>query len=104
MDIQSLKQQSDLSFDTVVTKKNALERARSRQLIAYQNHLFLADAATINLVHVLKQQHTEFFLLDANDNPCKIHNADEFLAILIERNQEALNLYHQLYEQLKNKK
>jgi hypothetical protein len=104
MDIQSLKQQSDLSFDRAVAKKNALERAKSRQVIAYQNHLFLADAATINLVSALKQQYKEFFILDSNDNPCKISDADELLKLLIERNQETLNLYHQLHEQLKSKK
>ena len=104
MDIQSLKQQSDRSFDRAIAKKNALERAKSRLLFAYHDHLFLADAATINLVSTLKQQHKEFFILDANDNPCRIFNADEFLKLLIERNQESLNTYHQLYEQLKNKR
>jgi hypothetical protein len=103
MDIRSLKQQSDLSFNRAVAKKNALERALSRQLFAYKNHLFRADADTINLVYVLKQNNKKFFLLDANDNPCEINNPEEFLQLLIERNQEILNQYHQLYEQLKSK-
>jgi uncharacterized protein with von Willebrand factor type A (vWA) domain len=103
MDIQSLKQQSDLSFDLAANKRNALEKARARQLMAYNNHLFLADAHTINLVHALKQQHTVFFILDANDNPCEITDADVFLQLLIQRNQESLNQYHQLYQQLQNK-
>jgi len=103
MDIRSLKQQSDLSFNRAVAKKNALERALSRQLFAYKNYLFRADADTINLVHVLKQNNKKFFLLDANDNPCEIDNPEEFLQLLIERNQETLNQYHQLHEQLKSK-
>jgi len=103
MDIQSLKQQSDLSFNVAVTKRNALEKARSRQLMAYNDHLFLADAQTINLVHALKQQHRTFFMLDANDNPCEITDADGFLHLLIQRNQESLNQYHQLHQQLQNK-
>lgn len=103
MDIRSLKQQSDLSFNLAVAKKNALERAQSRQLFAYKDHLFRADADTINLVYVLKQHNKKFFMLDANDNPCEITDSEEFLRLLIERNQEALNQYHQLHEQLKSK-
>lgn len=103
MDIRSLKQQSDRSFNRAVAKKNALERVLSRQLFAYKDHLFHADADTINLVHVLKQNNRKFFILDANDNPCEINNPEEFLQLLIERNQETLNQYHQLHEQLKSK-
>ena len=103
MDIQSLKKQSDLSFDLAANKRNALEKARARQLMAYNDHLFLADAHTINLVHALKQLHTVFFILDANDNPCEITDADVFLQLLIQRNQESLNQYHQLHQQLQNK-
>jgi len=103
MDIQSLKEQADLSFAQAVAKKNALERAMSRQLLAYNDHLFKANAETINLVHVLQQEHDKFFILDANNNPCEITNPVEFLALLIQRNQESLNQYHQLQQQLKNK-
>jgi len=103
MDIRSLKQQSDHSFNLAVSKKNALERVFSRQLFAYKDHLFRADANTINLVHALKQNNKKFFVLDANDNPCEITNPEEFLQLLIERNQETLNQYHQLHEQLKSK-
>lgn len=103
MDIESLRNQSDLSFDTATAKKNALERAQSRQIIAYNNHLFRADAATINLVSVLKQQHDKFFILDSNDNPCEITDPQGFLSVLIQRNQETLNEYHRLHQQLKKK-
>jgi len=103
MDLRSLKQQSDHSFNLAVSKKNALERVLSRQLFAYKDHLFRADANTINLVHALKQNNKKFFVLDANDNPCEITNPEEFLQLLIERNQETLNQYHQLHEQLKSK-
>ena len=72
MDIRSLKQQSDLSYDIAVAKRNALEKANSRMVMAYNGNLFRADANTID--------------------------ADNFLERLIERNQEALNAYHQMYE------
>ena len=74
MDIESLKKYSDLSFDRAIAKKNALERAQSRIIFAYRDHLFRADAETINLAHVLKQQHEKFFMLDINKNPCEIYN------------------------------
>ncbi len=50
MNIGELKQKADLSFDITVAKKNALERAESRQIIAYNGHLFRADPQTICLV------------------------------------------------------
>ena len=103
MDIKSLREQSDLSFNTATAKQNAFEKARSRQIVAYNNHLFRADAETINLISVLKQQQDKFFVLDVNQNPCEIDNAEEFLTLLISRNQETLNQYHTLYQQLKQR-
>jgi len=76
MDIRELKQQSDLSYDTAVAKRNALEKAHARQVLAYDGHLFRADPQTICLVRTLKEKNGKFF----------------------ERNQEALNTYHQMYE------
>lgn len=101
--IKSLREQSDLSFDIATAKQNALEKARSRQIITYNNHLFRADSETINVISTLKQHHTQFFVLDVNDNPCNIIDPDEFLMLLIARNQESLNQYHQLYQQLKKR-
>jgi|TARA_R110002074_G_scaffold192392_1_gene358214 hypothetical protein len=98
MDIRSLKQQSDLSYDIAVAKRNALEKANSRMVMAYNGNLFRADANTIGLVRTLKENNGNFFLLDTNNNPVKITDADNFLERLIERNQEALNAYHQMYE------
>jgi len=103
MDLSELKKESDLSFDIANAKKNALERAESRKLIVYNYSIFSADPETINLVNVLKQHFDTFIILDNNSNPCKIDNPDEFLNILIQRNQEALNEYHRLYETLKRK-
>ena len=98
MDIRSLKQQSDLSYDIAVAKRNALEKAQSRQIIAYNGFLFRADPETICLVRTLKENDSSFFVLDTNNNPVEIKDADDFLNQLIARNQEALNAYHQLYE------
>ena len=98
MDIGSLKKESDLSFDVAVAKRNALEKAHARQVLAYNEHLFRADPETICLVRTLKENSSKFFILDTNKNPVEISNAEDFLARLIERNQEALNAYHQMYE------
>jgi hypothetical protein len=98
MDIHELKRQSDLSYDTAVAKRNALEKAHSRQVIAYEGHLFRADAQTICLVRTLIESLDRFCVLDTNHNPVEITNPNEFLGRLIERNQESLNAYKQIYE------
>jgi len=104
MDIGNLKKQSDLNFKVSQTKKNALEKMRSRQLMAFNERLFRADANTINLVSTLKQRSQDFYVLDVNDNPCHIKDPEVFLNKLIERNQETLNAYQQLHQDLANKR
>ena len=103
MDIGTLKNYSDLAHDLSQTKKNALEKMRSRQIIAYNGRLFRADAETINVVQTFKSHSKEFYMWDTNDNPCHITNPEEFLRLLIERNQETLNSYNQLFEDLKKR-
>lgn len=103
MDIRELKNLSDRSYRIALSKKNALEKARSSSVLAYSGHLFKADAHIINLVQVLKQKHKTFVVLDSNDNPMLVTNPDEFLDRLISKNQEALNTYHQLYQDITTK-
>ena len=103
MDIGTLKNYSDLAHDLSQTKKNALEKMRSRQIIAYNSRLFRADVETINVVQTFKAHSKKFYMLDTNDNPCHITNPEEFLRLLIERNQETLNSYNQLFEDLKKR-
>jgi len=103
MDIRDLKKQSDLSYDLAVAKRNALEKAHSRQVMAYEGHLFRADPQTINLVRTLKETNEKFFVLDTNQNPVEITAPEDFLTRLIERNQETLNTYHQTYKTFSKK-
>ena len=103
MDIGELKKQADLSYDISVAKRNALERAESRQILAYNGHLFRADAETICLVQTLKQHNDSFYILDTNNNPCEIKDPANFLNKLIERNQETLPAYHQINESFKRR-
>jgi hypothetical protein len=98
MDIHELKKQSDLSYDIAVAKRNALEKAHSRQVVVYREHLFRADPQTICLVRTLKESHDSFCVLDTNNNPVEIPDPAEFLSILVERNQESLNTYKQIYK------
>ena len=101
METTELKKQSDRSYSIALAKQNALEKAKSKQILAYNGHLFLADAHTINLVKVLKEQRQEFVILDSNDNPALIDKSEDFLEKLIAKNQEVLNTYHQEYQQFK---
>jgi hypothetical protein len=103
MDIGELKKQSDLSYDIAVAKRNALEKAHSRQVIVYNEHIFRADPSTICLVRTLKETKAKFFILDTNNNPVEIQDPEDFLTKLIERNQESLSSYHQMYKTFERK-
>jgi|TARA_R110000823_G_scaffold38211_2_gene103081 hypothetical protein len=97
MDIGSLKKESDLSFDVAIAKRNALEKAHSRLVVVYNEHIFRADAETINLVKTLEEVHSSpFYILDTNNNPVEVSNSKELLHVLVERNQEAMGSYHQM--------
>lgn len=97
MDIGSLKKESDLSFDVAIAKRNALEKAHSRLVVVYNEHVFRADAETINLVKTLEEVHSSpFYILDTNNNPMEVSNSKELLHVLVERNQEAMSSYHQM--------
>ena len=103
MDIGELKKQSDLSYNTAIAKRNALEKANTRQVMVYKDHIFRADPQTICLVKILKEDKESFFLLDTNQNPVEITDPSDLLSKLIERNQESLRSYHQMYKTFERK-
>ena len=103
MDIRELKKQSDLSYNTAIAKRNALEKANTRQVMVYKDHIFRADPQTICLVKILKEEKDSFFLLDTNQNPVEITDPSDLLSKLIERNQESLSSYHQMYKTFERK-
>ena len=96
MDIGELKKQSDLSYDIAVAKRNALEKAHSRLVIVYKEHIFRADAETICLAKALAEEHDSYYVLDTNNNPVHIDQPKQFIEILLQRNQEAISSYHQM--------
>jgi hypothetical protein len=104
MDIDELKRHSDLSFDRAVAKKNFLSRAESELITVYRDHIFRADPVTIATVRTLMEHSDSFFLLDANLNPVEIRDPKQFLDKLLERQQSALNTYHQAYQSLRSLK
>ena len=104
MDINELKRHSDLSFDRAVAKKNLLSRAESELVTVYEDHIFRADAITIAMVKALMEHRDTFHMLDANNNPVHIQQPKQFLAMLIQRQQAALNTYHQAYQALRSLK
>ena len=103
MDIGELKKQSDLSYDITIAKRNAIEKANTRQIIVYNEHIFRADPQTICLVKTLKEAEDTFFILDTNNNPVEIKDTQHFLSKLIQRNQESLSSYHQMYKTFERK-
>jgi hypothetical protein len=100
MDISKLKQKSDRSYTIALEKQNALEKAKSRMLLAHNGHLFNADAETINLVKTLSEDLGTFVILDVNDNPVLIEDPKKLLDALKSKNQEVLNSYHQLHKKI----
>ena len=99
MDISELKKQSDRSYSTALAKQNALEKAKSRMIMAHDGHLFLANPETINLVQTLSKHHDQFVILDSNDNPYMVMDPTTLLEKLISKNQEVLNTYHQAHKE-----
>lgn len=103
MDLSKLKSVAQSSYDIALIKSNALRKAESDLVTVYQNHIFLANAETICLVRTLAELNPAFFILDSNSNPVEIVNPKEFLEILVQNNQSALNTYHQTYQKIKNR-
>lgn len=103
MDLSELKNISQHSHDLALTKANAYHKAESDIITVYQNHIFKANAETICLVKTLGLDHPTFFILDVNNNPVEILEPQKFLELLLQKNQSALNTYHQTYFKIKKK-
>ena len=101
MDIGKLKTYSNLAHDLAQTKKNALEKCKARQIIAYNGRLFRADAQTINVVSTFKAHNKKFIMLDVNDNPILIENLADFKDIILDRYTTSTLEYYEEYQKLK---
>lgn len=103
MDLSKLKSLAKQSYDINLLKTNGLKKAESDQIVVYNNNIFRADVQTICLVKTLSEYQKNFIMLDTNNNPVEIKDPREFLEVLMQKNQSALNTYHQLYQKIKNK-
>jgi|DEB0MinimDraft_4_1074332.scaffolds.fasta_scaffold72569_2 hypothetical protein len=104
MEPSDFKDKSNLAFDLWLSKRNALEKLKSRQLIAHEGHLFRADPSTICFVRTMKNDYPQgFSMLDCNENPYLVSDPDHFLQCLLERHQESVNEYMSLYKQWQSK-
>ena len=100
-DIKELKSQADRAFEIQQQKQNYLESCRARQTMAYAGGIFVIDREHISFLKIMRDLGKEkIHLLDHNENPIEVDVAD-FLNRSVERHQEALNTYHQLYQLLK---
>lgn len=98
--LSQLKSQSDSAFDIAQQKQNYLEVCRARQIMAYKNGIFFVDHNLIGFLRALiDSNRPESVVLDHNNNPVRI-NVQELLDKSIERYQESVNSYEQLYQQL----
>ena len=99
-DLSNLKSQCDSAFDVAQQKQNYLEVCRARQTMAYNNGIFFVDHNLIGFLRALKESNTvESIVLDHNNNPIRV-NVQSLLEKSIERYQESVNSYEQLYQQL----
>lgn len=101
--IKDLKAESDLAFDVQQQKQNFLESCKARQIMAYGGGIFFIDSQHIAFLKAMRDLgKSKIYVLDYNNNPIHIDVVD-FLDRSVERYQEALNTYHQLYQKLKRK-
>jgi hypothetical protein len=84
-------------------KQRALlqEQVQESLMTPWQGSFFRADPLTIGLVKTLIDLGLESaVVLDLQQLPCQIDNLKQFLAMLVEHNQQVLNLYQQQYADL----
>ena len=106
MDAEFLKQVeqfSNLKTAIETKKRNGLEKANNKLIFAYNGGLFRADPNTILFVK-MHSSDRDLIMLDTNQTPIKITDTAEFLAKAESCHFEAMNEYHQLYEQIKTQR
>tara|TARA_S200002703_G_scaffold61943_1_gene53835 strand:- start:2561 stop:2908 length:348 start_codon:yes stop_codon:yes gene_type:complete len=106
MDAEFLKQVeqfSNLKTAIETKKRNGLEKANNKLIFAYNGGLFRADPTTILFVK-MHSADRDLIMLDTNQNPIKITDTEGFLTKSESCYFEAMNEYHQLYEQIKTQR
>lgn len=102
--LEQLKADSDHAFDLSLQKQNLLEHCRARQIMAYNDGLFMVDHNHIAFLQAMKDMGLQrACMLDSNNNPIEVEVKD-LMEKSVARYHEALYAYHQLYETLKKNK
>ena len=88
-----------------VAKQALLERVQAHTILAQDGGVFQITEQMIGtLKSLVDAEYETVIMLDANNNPIKIANPQDFLIKAIARYQEALNEYHIAYEKLKRQR
>ena len=101
--LKEVEQYVNLKTSVQIKKQNALERAQNKLIFAYEGGLFKSDPTLITFV----KEHNpdrDLILLDQNSTPILIPSITDFISKAESCYYEAMNEYHQLYEQLKNER
>ena len=73
------------------------QRVKSQEVFVYNGCMFKADAATVAYAQTLQDSTT---IIDINQTPCKIKDAEDFRRTLQLKHNEILNEYEKEYYEI----
>ena len=89
----SSKQRFALKRDLLLLQ----QRVKSQEVFVYNGCMFRADAVTVAYAQTVKD---DAVIIDINQTPCKIENADDFRRTLQLKHNEILNEYEKEYQEI----
>ena len=89
----SSKQRFKLKRDLLLLQ----QRVKSQEVFVYNGCMFKADAATVAYAQTLQDSTT---IIDINQTPCKIKDAEDFRRTLQLKHNEILNEYEKEYYEI----
>ena len=87
----SSKQRFKLKRDLLLLQ----QRVKSQEVFVYNGCMFRADSATVAYAQTIQDGTT---IIDTNQTPCKIENAEDFQRTLKLKHNEILNEYDKEYQ------
>ena len=89
----SSKQRFKLKRDLLLLE----QRVKSQEVFVYNGSMFRADATTVAYAQTLQDNTT---IIDINQTPCKIKDAEDFRRTLQLKHNEILNEYNNEYQKI----
>ncbi len=89
----SSKQRFKLKRDLLLLQ----QRVKSQEVFVYNGCMFRADSATVAYAQTIKDHVT---IIDINQTPCKIDDAEVFRSTLQLKHNEILNEYENEYQSI----